>query len=169
MNKFLLKYQDAIFKFIFLATNDYHDSLDITNKVLYTLAQKVTEMEKKRSFNFLVIKLIKGELSNYWQKQHTNKMKILKQAVHNNQKFSIIDNLESNDTRAEEILDFLVINNLIENTDIPYAKDIFLMKYRDGLSLLDIATRLKISKHQVQKSLQQLCREVEGILGDEDE
>ncbi|BBM85750.1 sigma-70 family RNA polymerase sigma factor [Candidatus Uabimicrobium amorphum] len=167
MNKFLLKYQDAIYKFIFMATGDYHDSLDITNKVLLSLAKKVTTMDKKKSFNFLVIKLIKGELSNYWQKQRTNKMQMLKQALHNNQKFSIIENLETCNSKAGEILDFLVINNFVENSNIPYVKNIFLLKYRDGKSLNDIAMELQISKHQVQKSLQELCREVEVILRDE--
>ncbi|WP_372366682.1 sigma-70 family RNA polymerase sigma factor [Candidatus Uabimicrobium sp. HlEnr_7] len=169
MNKFLLKYQDAIFNFVLFTIGNYHDSLDLTNKVLLTLSRKVKEMKKKESFNFLVIKVIKGEVRNYWQKQHTHKMKMLKRAIlHNNEKISFLETLESNEAKAGEILDFFVIRDIIENSHDSYIKDIFALKYRDGKSLLDIAQNLGISKHQVIKSLDCLYKEVTTILGNVD-
>ena len=166
LNQFLIRYQNAIFNFIHLTIGDYHDSLDLTNKVLLTLSKKVKEIEVKKSFNFLVIKVIKGEISNYWKEQKSLKKKLTKRAtiIHNGEETCLADTLESNEATAEEVLNLLAIRDIIENSGNPYIKEIFLLKYRDDESILDIAKKLKLTEYQVKKYLEEIQKNVKKYL-----
>ena len=166
MDQFLSRYQNAIFNFIRLTVGEYHDSLDLTNKVLLTLAKKVKEVEVKKSFNFLVIKVIKGEIGNYWKGRKNKKARLLREAViwHNGEQISLAEMLESNENTAEEVLNLLTVRDLIENSGEPHMKDVFLSKYRDDESILNIAHKLGLTEYQVKKCLSDIQRKVASYL-----
>lgn len=166
MDEFLVRYQNAIFNFIRLAIGDYHASADVTNRVLLTLTKKVVEIRVKESFNRLVLKVIRGEIGNYWKTQRSKKAKMLKEATirHNDEEISLLETIEADTDKAEEILNLLVIRDLIENAPEPYLKEIFCLKYRDDKSISDIASRLNLTEYQVKKHLAAIHRKVENYL-----
>lgn len=162
MDQFLVRYQNAIFNFIRLTVHDYHDSLELTNRVLLTLSQKVHEIEQKESFNYLAIKVIKGEISNYWKGRKTQKARLVKQATiwHNDEQISMVETLESKESKAEEIFNLLMLRDILENDADPRVRQIFLRKYRDEKSIADIAAELQLSEYQVKKYLADIQRKV---------
>lgn len=168
MDQFLLRYQNAIFNFIRLTIGDYHDSLDLTNKVLLTLSQKVKEVETKKSFNFLVIKVIKGEIGNYWKGRKTKKTKQFKAVTicHNGEQLSLAETLESNELTAEAILNLLAIRDLIENSGDEQMRNVFLLRYRDDASISDIAQQLGLTEYQVKKYMADIQQRVANYLED---
>lgn len=166
MDEFLVRYQNAIFNFIRLTIGDYHDSADLTNKVLLTLSKKVKEIKVKKAFNYLALKVIKGEISNYWKGRKSQKARMLKEATiwHNDAQISLLETLEGNEATAEEILNLLLIRDIIENSHEPYMKEIFWLKYRDNESITDIAGKLNLTEYQVKKCLGEIHRKVESYL-----
>lgn len=104
MDRFLARYQNAIFNFIRLTTGDYHDSLELTNRVLLTLSRKVKEIKVKKAFNRMVLKVIKGELSNYWKSRKTHKARLAKSATiwHNDRELCLFDTLEAMNLRLKK-------------------------------------------------------------------
>jgi RNA polymerase sigma factor (sigma-70 family) len=166
MDQFLARYQNTIFNFIRLTVHDYHDSLDITNKVLLTLSQKVREVEQKKSFNYLAIKVIKGEISNYWKGRKTHKAKMVKHATiwHNDEEISLVETLESKESKAEEIFNLLMIRDMIENHSDPHMREVFLLKYRDEKSIADIAVQLSLTEYQVKRYLADIQQKVKHHL-----
>ncbi len=158
MDKFLSRYQNAIFNFIRLTIHDYHDSLDLTNRVLLVLSKKVKEIRIKKSFNYLALKVIKGELSNYWKGRKTKKAQLIKQAtiLHNEEPVSLVETLDRDDGQAEEILNLLFIRDIIENATDDNMKKIFFLRYRDDESIEKISQKLQITEYQVKKYLQEI-------------
>lgn len=166
MDQFLLRYQNPIFNFIRLAIGDYHDSSDVTNRVLLTLSKKVREIKVKKSFNSLVLKVIKGELSNYWKGRKTQKSQILKQNTiwHNEKPISLLETLEHNESTAEEVFQLLMIRDIVENAPDSNMREIFWLKYREEKSITDIARLLNLTDYQVKKYLAEIHRQVEDYL-----
>ena len=169
MDQFLSRYQNAIFNFIRFTINDYHDSLDLTNKVLLTLSRKVKEIRVKKAFNALAIKVIKGEISNYLKSKKTNKAKLLKQALiwHNDEQISLLETLECNKNQAEEVFNLLMIRDLIENSKDKNFQKIFILKYRDNESIKTIAEQMELTEYQVKKYLQDIQEKVRLYLEEE--
>jgi len=166
MDKFLSRYQNAIFNFIRLTIYDYHDSLDVTNKVLLILSKKVKEIKVKKAFNHLALLVIKGVISNYWKGRKTQKAQLLKQAsiIHKDEAISLVETLESDEAKAEEVLNLLVIRDIIENSSDAYIKQIFLLRYQDDESIEKIAKKLEITEYQVKKHIAEIHRKVESYL-----
>lgn len=156
MDQFLEKYQNAIFNFVSLTIGDYHNGMDVTNRILLTLSRKVKEVREKKAFNALAMKVIRGEIGNYWKTQNSNKMKMLKKAtiIHESKEISLYDTLASNEAKAGEIFDLLVIRDMLENLPNKNVREVFLRKYRDGESIDAISKQLALSQYQVKKYLQ---------------
>ena len=72
--------------------------------------------------------------------------------------------LESNENTAEEVLNLLTVRDLIENSGEPHMKDVFLSKYRDDESILNIAHKLGLTEYQVKKCLSDIQRKVASYL-----
>lgn len=168
MDTFLSRYQTPIFNFVILTIRHHHDSYDITNKVLLTLSRKVKEIRQKKSFNFLALKIIKGEISNYWKGKKTKKAQLMRQATifHNNEHISLLSTLEGNEKKAEEILNLLVIRDIIENAKDPLLHQVYVLRYRDDESIESIVNKLKITDYKVKKYLKQIHEEVKMYLED---
>lgn len=166
MDAFLSRYQTPIFNFVRLTIRHYHDSYDVTNKILLTLSKKVKEIREKKAFNALALKVIKGEISNYWKGKKTKKAQLMREATiyHNNEHISLLSTLESNEKQAEEILNLLVIRDLIENASDPLLKKVFVLRYRDDESIESIVKKLNITDYQVKKYLKQIHHEVKNYL-----
>ncbi|WP_372368633.1 sigma-70 family RNA polymerase sigma factor [Candidatus Uabimicrobium sp. HlEnr_7] len=164
MNEFLHRYQDVVFNFIRLSVGNYHDSLELTNKVLLTLSVKVKEIQHPQAFNYLAIKIIKGEIGNFWRTQKSKKRAI----VQNKSEHEVFaEQVFVNDQRASEVFESLLIREIIEEMPDPYIKDIFLLKYRDNQNASCIAKDLGISRYQVNKSLQILHNELKKCIGEQ--
>lgn len=163
MNDFLSRYQDAVFNFVRLSIGHYHDSLELTNKVLLTLSVKVKQIETPNKFNYLAIKIIKGEIGNYWRTKKAKKRTIVH---HKSECETFAEQMLVNDNRASELFESLLIREVIEEMDDPYVRDIFLLKYRDGKNISCIATELNISRYQVNKSLEILHTELKKCIGE---
>ena len=163
MNYFLSRYQDAVFNFVRLSIGDYHDSLELTNKVLLTLSIKVKEIQQPAAFNYLVIKIAKGEIGTYWRTRKAKKRTIVQ---HENQHQAFAEKVLVNDQHASEMFESLLIREIIEEMDDAYIKDIFLLKYCDNQNISQIAQELNISRYQVNKSLELLHNELKRCLGE---
>ncbi|BBM83262.1 sigma-70 family RNA polymerase sigma factor [Candidatus Uabimicrobium amorphum] len=163
MNDFLSRYQDAVFNFVRLSIGHYHDSLELTNKVLLTLSVKVKQIETPKKFNYLAIKIIKGEISNYWRTKKAKKRAIVQ---HKSESEAFAEQMLVNDHRASELFESLLIREVIEEMDDPHIRDIFLLKYRDGKNVSFIANELNISRYQVNKSLEVLHNELKKCIGE---
>lgn len=166
MDKFLARYQNPIFNFIRLTVGDYHDSLDVTNRVLLTLSKKVKEVRVKRAFNALALKVIKGEIGNHWKGKKRKKIQILQQATiwHNEESISLLETLENDEGKAEEILNLLVIRDIIENSTDSNIKKIFFLRYREDASLEKITQELNLTDYQVKKYLKEIHNQVKEYL-----
>lgn len=166
MDAFLSRYQTPIFNFVRLTVGHYHDSYDLTNKILLTLSKKVKEVREKKAFNALALKVIKGEISNHWKGKKTKKAQLMRQATiyHNDEHISLLSTLESNEKKAEEVLNLLVIRDLIENATDPLMKQIFILRYRDDESIESIVKKLDITDYQVKKYLKNIHNEVKNYL-----
>lgn len=158
MDQFLSRYENGIFNFIRLTVQDYHDSMDITNKVLLTLSRKVKEIRAKKAFNAMVLKVIRGEIGNYIRSKKSNKAQMLKQATiwHNDEQISLFETLQQDDGTAEEVFQLFVIRDLIENSCDEIAKQVFWLRYRDDESIENIAKKLEVTEYQVKKQLQEI-------------
>lgn len=168
MDQFLERYQNPILNFVKLTIGNYEDSMVLTNKILFTLSKKVKEIEKKETFNFLALLVIKGEIQNYRRSLQRQKEKAFEHhtIVHNNQEISLLETLEVNPKKAEEIFNLLVIRDIIENAPDPLLKDIFYLKYREGESIDDIALKLGQTTYQIKKYLKTLHEQVKKHLED---
>lgn len=169
LNQFLSRYQNPIFNFIRITIWDYHAAMDLTNRVLLTLSKKVKEIKVKKAFNSMVIKVIKGEIGNYWKGLKTEKAKMLRQSTiwHNDEEISLLETIESNEPKATEIFGLLVIRDIIENATDPHIKEVFLLKYRDDESIERIAARLNLSEYQVKKYISDIMIAVKQHLEEE--
>ncbi len=168
MNQFLYCYQNPIFNFIRLTIGDYNNAMDLTNRVLLTLSQKVKEIKIKKAFNCMVIKVIKGEISNYWKGLKTEKSRMLKQNKiwHKYEEISLIEAIESKESKATEIFELLLIRDFIENWEDQNLKEVFLMKYRDEESIESISSKLNLSEYQVKKYINEITLKVKKYLED---
>ncbi|WP_372370820.1 sigma-70 family RNA polymerase sigma factor [Candidatus Uabimicrobium sp. HlEnr_7] len=171
MDAFLARYQTPIFNFVRLTVGHYHDSYDLTNKILLTLSKKVKEIREKKAFNALALMVIKGEISNYWKGKKTKKAQLMRQATiyHNDEHISLLSTLESNEKKAEEVLSLLVIRDLIENAEDPLMKKVFALRYRDDESIESIVNKLGITDYQVKKYLKKIHDEVKSYLEEEEQ
>jgi len=158
MDKFLIKYQNPIFNFVRLSIGNHHDSLELTNRILLTLARKVKEIREKKSFNRLVLKIIKGELANHWKGKKRLKRQLMKNNTiyHDGEEISLLETLESEDSKAEEILNLLMIRELVENSSDPYTHEIFVLRYRDDKSIESISHQLGLSEYRIKKYLTEI-------------
>lgn len=163
MNSFLMRYEDAVLNFITLSVGNYHDSLEITNKVLLTLSVKVKEIRKAKAFNALALKVIKGEIGNHWRTVNAKKRKLVK-AKDQYELFSM--EMLSNNNKASELFESLLIREIIENIQDPHLKNIFLLAYRDDKNVSYIARELNISRYQVKKSMEHLHKKIIDYIGE---
>mgnify|MGYP002346544575 CR=1 FL=1 len=166
MDQFLCRYQNSIFNFIRITIGDYHDAMELTNRVLLTLSHKVKEIEIKRAFNSMAVKVIKGEISNYWKGLKTEKAQMVRQTKiwHYDEEISLFDALESKEAKAAEIFELLTIRDIIENSGDDNMKNVFLLKYRDEESVENIADRLNLTKYQVKKYISAIALKVKKYL-----
>ncbi len=144
--QFLLKeYHQKLFVYAFSLSNDYARSKDIVQNTFLKIWELRETLDAERSLQHFLYKIVYHEFINQFKKQKA--IKAVEQTYFHNVR-SFFENNESIDLDNKMTLVWKEVQNLP-----PKCKQIFLLSKKEGLTNMEIADYLQLSKRTVETQI----------------
>lgn len=149
------RYVDRIFNYIYVQTNNYHDSEELLQDVFFKTARQLHQFEGKSSFKTWIFKIARNVLIDYYRKNKDKRN-------HTTMEESIIENVDKENSVEHTVLRNLHMEEVMQAIDkLPkHYQTVLHLRFIEDFTLEETAETMgktllsvKAMQHRARKAL----------------